>query len=203
MRKRRSFHEHLRHITPDENGCWLWPGVIDPNGYGHASLNGERYWAHRLSYMHHHGTIPDGALVCHHCDVRRCINPGHLFLGTAADNTADMVSKKRHRFGEQAPNAKLTEANVRAILADTRSHEAISAEYGISSPTISEIKKRRTWRHIDHPGNASHGNARLTPEQVRAIRADPRVQRLIAADHGITASVVSDIKTRKSWKHVA
>lgn len=204
MKKRRSFLEHLRDITPDENGCWLWPGGIESNGYGRAKHDGKVWWVHRLSYVHHHGPIREGALVCHHCDVRHCVNPEHLFLGTPADNTADMVSKGRHRVGERAPNAKLTEADVLAIRADTRGLEAIAAAYGVSGPTVSEIKKRRTWKHLDpaSPGSQDHGNARLTPAQVRAIRADPRVQRLIAAEHGISASVVSEIKARKAWKHV-
>lgn len=150
MKKRRSFLEHLRDITPDENGCWLWDGVIEPKkGYGHASLNGERYWAHRLSYMHHRGAIPDGALVCHHCDVRHCINPEHLFLGTAADNTADMLNKKRHCFGERAHHAKLTEAAVRQIRVDKRPGWKLAEVYGVSQTTISEVRHRKVWSHID------------------------------------------------------
>lgn len=201
---RGSFSDHLKRIVPDENDCWLWPSVIDKNGYGRASQSGKRYWAHRLSYLHHHGPIPEGALVCHHCDVRRCVNPKHLFLGTAADNTADMIRKNRHRYGERAPWSKLTEANVRAILADTRNHEVIAAEFGIAGPTVCEIKKRRTWRHVSPEQGPSevHGNARLTPDQVRAIRADSRGQRFIAADFGVSQSVVSEIKRGKSWTHV-
>lgn len=205
MRKRRSFLEHLKHITPDENGCWLWPGAIDPKGYGVANFTGERWWAHRASYTHHHGDIPHGALVCHRCDVRRCVNPAHLFLGTAADNSADMVSKNRQRRGERAPGAKLTSEQVRRILSDPRDLETIAAEFGVSAPTVSEIKRRRTWRHVDPetPAPTNHGNARLTDDQVRAIRTDMRSQKLIAADHNITQSVVSEIKARKSWRHVA
>ena len=148
MKKRRSFLEHLKHIEPDENGCWLWPGGIESNGYGRAAHNGKVWWAHRLSYTHHKGAIPAGALVCHRCDVRHCVNPEHLFIGTAADNTADMLSKKRHKFGEQAHHAKLTEAAVRQIRVDKRPGWKLAEVYGVSQTTISEVRHRKVWAHL-------------------------------------------------------
>lgn len=80
-----------------EAGCWLWSD-IDDNRYG--QFRGMA--AHRVSYELFREEIPDGMFVCHHCDVPRCVNPDHLFLGTQKDNMQDKVSKGRHLVTEAA-----------------------------------------------------------------------------------------------------
>lgn len=84
---------------PDD--CWEWQGAQGNRGHGrtmHYAPDGTRIWiaAHRLAWELTHGPIPDGLFACHHCDNPPCCNPAHLFLGTAADNTWDMVTKGRH-----------------------------------------------------------------------------------------------------------
>lgn len=82
------------------DSCWLWKGHVKSNGYGVLSYSvnkkERKITAHRLSWMIHHGEISDSLFVCHTCDVRNCVNPGHLFLGTAQDNILDCVKKGRH-----------------------------------------------------------------------------------------------------------
>jgi len=77
------------------SGCWLWTGRYITTGYG-ALKGGVTQLAHRAMWRAHHGEIPRGLFVLHRCDVRCCVNPAHLFLGTAQDNTKDMVRKGRH-----------------------------------------------------------------------------------------------------------
>lgn len=87
-------------VTKQSDGCWLWTGRQDGVGYGLLHVDGRRTGAHRLAYRLTRGPIPDGLFVCHHCDVRLCVNPDHLFIGTAGDNMRDCLRKGRHRRGE-------------------------------------------------------------------------------------------------------
>ena len=131
----------------EPSDCWEYQGTIAANGYGRIS----RQWAHRMAYLYWHpntGAITDGMAVRHSCDNPPCCNPHHLSLGTNADNTQDKVERGRQLRGATVPSSKLTEDDVRAIRSDPRINTEIAADYGISSPTVTEIKRRKTWKHV-------------------------------------------------------
>lgn len=87
--------EEFKHIE----GCWVWMRPKTPHQrYGKVMYKGKRYSSHRLSWILTNGPIPDGMCVCHKCDIPRCVNPSHLFLGTMKDNTQDMIKKGRDGY---------------------------------------------------------------------------------------------------------
>lgn len=136
-----------------ERGCRLWTGATNGRGYGQLRVKGKLYRAHRYVYELVNGPIPAGLCVLHRCDVRACVNPAHLFLGTNADNTADMMAKGRGVFptGERASSAKLTEHQVRIIrqrCAAGETHRSVAAMFGISHNAVGSIVRRRTWREV-------------------------------------------------------
>lgn len=153
MRPRRSRSERFNaaFMPVTESGCWLWLRSLTAKGYGKFGDRYRKIWhlAHRISWELHHGHIPDGMMVLHKCDVRCCVNPDHLFLGTAADNLHDMVAKGRRSFiGSASPRAILHERNIPAIYHDPRPLSEIASDYGVSESAIYSIKQRHHWKHV-------------------------------------------------------
>ena len=143
-----------KHSCPEPNsGCWLWVGAYHATGYGQSARGGTSILAHRLSWRVYRGPIPEGLYVCHKCDIRECVNPDHLFLGTAKDNSRDMAKKGRckivHRRGEENNFSKLTTADVIEIRRASGFQYVIAKRYGISQACVSRIKRRETWNHIE------------------------------------------------------
>ncbi len=133
-----------------ESGCWIWMRALSSSGYGTLQVDGKTVLAHRHMYETCAGTIPEGMHVLHKCDIRCCVNPAHLFLGTNADNVADRVAKGRQSplQGEQHGNAKLTEAQVISIREDHRTLRVIGEEYGVTLSNVFLIRHRAAWGHI-------------------------------------------------------
>lgn len=146
--------------------CWEWNASRYNGKYGQFKSQ-VGVVAHRFSYFLYVGDIPDGIKVLHKCDNPGCVNPNHLFLGTNADNTKDMVAKGRSRFqcskgpgdaackGEDHGRAKLTEADIRSIRKRYRKRsyhssnaKQLAMEYGVSQMHITRIVKKKKWTHI-------------------------------------------------------
>lgn len=137
-------------------GCWMWCGGIGDSGYGSFWRDGKNVSAHRASWEFANGPIPKGVgfhgtCVLHRCDNRLCVNPDHLFLGTMADNSADMVAKGRasHVRGERHSQAKLTEQQVKHIrsAADVSSTD-LARQFGVSPSLVWMIRKGLIWSHL-------------------------------------------------------
>lgn len=134
------------------SGCWLWTGGVTWNGYGRIRVNGQYRQAHRFSWESHVGAIPNGLYVCHRCDVPACVNPAHLFVGTAKDNAHDCIEKGRNAVldngdqrGEKNRNARLTIIQVRDIRTARLTKSGFSRLYGVSRKAVKKIMDGKAW----------------------------------------------------------
>lgn len=144
----------------DQTGeCWLWTGARYQNGYGSFKLSKEEGndRAHRVMYRFVYGSIPDGKYVLHTCDVRHCVRPDHLYLGTQAQNISDMDTRRRRNIsamsrGIKHGHAKLTDDAVRDIRARYTGKYGnailLAREYGVSANQIRLVGLRKAWQHV-------------------------------------------------------
>jgi hypothetical protein len=139
------------------SGCHIFIGRKDSYGYAQIKDCGKAVLLHRWIWERHNGAIPDGKHVLHKCDVRCCINPQHLFIGTHQDNMTDKKSKGRAALniprGEKhkRPMAKVTEAQVTEIknlLKRGYRQADIARDFNVSRNLISEIRLGKTWTHV-------------------------------------------------------
>lgn len=153
-RHKATLRERLDRGSEDgPNGCRLWRRNIMKSGYGSMWWQGDNETVHRLSWMEVNGPIPTGMHVCHRCDVRICVNPDHLFLGTPGDNMRDRDRKGRQNCGrgEKHGGAKLTVEQVQKIREAVGTQRHIAALFGISQSVVCEIRSGKAWReNPDH-----------------------------------------------------
>lgn len=167
---------------PDQ--CWIWTGGKNRQGYGVFAINRKSTLAHRVSFSLHVGPISEGMMVCHSCDNPSCVNPDHLWLGTAQDNTDDMFKKGRGKkaFGD-THGAKTCPASI-----------ARGARHG------SKTHPESRHRGIKHVGS------RLTERDVASARAEyftgKTSYRKLAKKYNVSAGTMYQAINKHTWKHV-
>ena len=147
----KQFWESIDKKTNEE--CWEWIKGKTSKGYGTVRYENKTYLAHRLAYqLFHNKTLDKLIFICHKCDNPLCCNPNHLFQGTNKDNIDDKVNKNRQTKGETNANVKLTSEQVISIRTTYENrnitHRQLASIYNVTSPTITAILKRKTWKHI-------------------------------------------------------
>lgn len=146
-----------------ESGCWEWRATKIKRGYGWFRRDTSVYGrtsirAHQFSYLIHKGSR-EGLFVLHKCDNPSCVRPDHLFLGTQADNGADMARKGRacrvgnnRTLGDDRSSSTLTSGMVQAIRAEYRkgvlTQQKIAETYGVTIACISSLLRGQTWGHL-------------------------------------------------------
>lgn len=128
--------------------CWIWTGAVGSGGYGRVAFRGRQVHAHQAAFILTYGK-PKGN-VLHRCGIRLCVNPAHLYDGSAQENAADRDRHGRtaRLAGAKNSQAKLTDEQVTAIRADTRSGSVAAPEYGISQSHYYRIKRGVAWQHL-------------------------------------------------------
>lgn len=130
------------------DGCWLWLGRCDKDGYGQSGIGK----AHKVSFELTNGSTPDGMSVLHRCDNPPCVNPAHLYAGTPADNMNDRLNAGHYGRGESHPMAVLDEAavlKIRSLYVPRQNGVTVlGKQFGVAPTTIHAIVTRKIWKHI-------------------------------------------------------
>lgn len=126
-----------------DDECWRWTGAKGSGGYGNWNALGRYVTAHSFAYQLAGREIPAGMVVCHSCDNRLCCNPKHLWAGTYAQNSADMVLKNRAR-----PKRKLTEAQAKSIKYSNEPSPKVAAKLNISASLVRRIRRGEAWQNV-------------------------------------------------------
>lgn len=204
-------------IRVDSSGCFLWQKSKTTAGYGHFRYRNRYYYAHRVSYELLRSPILPGLYVCHRCDVRNCINPAHLFLGTGLDNMRDASLKGRLPRGESSWNAVLSQddiVSISSLYADGVRAVALAKRFGVTRNYILDILAGKSWAHVEKPVEYSpHPNV-CGVEQWNSILDDDAVREIrtshangcrmsdLAKKFNVTLSAVWNVVNRKTWRHV-
>lgn len=208
---------------PELGPCWVWTKGHLRAGYGALKFQRQRWMAHRLAFTLSTGPIPDGLKVCHKCDNPICCNPGHLFLGTNADNHKDMRAKGRAPTGDRNGSRTHPERYPKGDKHPSHLHpERLARGDRNGSYTHPERRPRgerngrftkpeRTARGPRfHPERAARGSSigqsKLTDEQVMAIRVRHATGsvflRQLATEFRVSIQTVHAIVKGKTWRHL-
>lgn len=146
--------EFWAHVQVGEtNECWPWLLGKTEDGYGHYSILGKQWKAHRVAYAITHGSIPKGLLICHTCDNPPCCNPAHLVAKTYKWNAEDRDKKGRtaNKRGEKNERSRITEEQ--AVFAMARmltgeSQASVARAFNVSPTITYQIWSRKSWKHL-------------------------------------------------------
>ena len=129
----------------NENGCWQWTGAVGGSSRPSPQIriDWKLYYASRISYEMHIGSITEGLYVCHHCDNHLCVNPQHLFLGTQRDNMRD-ASRKGRLSGKAVMNESIV-SEIKRLRAEGKTHAEISKILSIPIGTVGAILIGNRW----------------------------------------------------------
>lgn len=141
----------ISYMPVTECGCWIWMKACIGNGYGNLVIDGKQWLAHRAFWTAYRGPIPHGLSVLHHCDIRTCINPDHLFLGTYKDNSDDMIAKGRRSRSDGRYNGRaiLTDADVAFIRSTPPGTRGLAGQFQVTRSAICRARKGFSWNKID------------------------------------------------------
>lgn len=198
-----------RYEVVSESGCWIWTGALSSHPthrYGNLPIGkSANYKAHRYSaarFMQAKLTSRD--FVCHKCDVTECVNPDHLYVGSAATNADDREVRSRNTYlrGEDHNMCKISKVDAQNIFLEKGKHKDIAERYGVSRPAVTAIKAGRIWRHAtEHLGDCNRPHRdKITARDAQEIFCKEGAHSEIAKQYGISRSSVSLIKAGKNWR---
>jgi hypothetical protein len=214
-----------------QGACWTWTSALTKSGYGVFQVGYSAVRANRVAYLIQHGQNPGNTFVLHSCDNKACVRKEHLSLGDHAQNMRESMDRGRVAVGDRNGsrlhpdalsrgsahhNAKVTEDQVlkmRGAYANGQNATTLAAENKLSIATTCKILRGQSWAHASgeittrllQTGVRHHG-AKLTEEQVRAIReerAHGATYAALTAKYGVTLCPLQAIVSRRTWKHVA
>ncbi len=217
-----------RVTIPDDyiNECWICNYSTNQRGYPHFSINGKLIRANKFSYLYYFKYYPDyknDECVLHTCDIRRCVNPNHLFLGTNLDNMKDRNNKNRQVKGSEIITSKLTDQDVIVILNSIKygkfkNINEICKVYNVSRNIPEKILKGHIWKHITKNFNlkelknkivasdpSSRASKKLNIEKVKDIRKRLKLNepvRQIANFYNVGISTIYSIKYGNIWQNI-
>jgi hypothetical protein len=207
----RRFRKKFVERGPDE--CWVWEGgLAGRKGYGVISYKGKNVRAHRLAWELANGPIPNGLFVCHHCDNPPCVNPNHLFLGTATDNAQDMCQKGRWANGVSSGAASPAQqqarvAEIRERYTSGDSISAISLLVGMHKTTVARIVRAHEWtpptddaylKSLPLSRRGCKLNGAMAVEIWKRLDAGEK-NATLAKEYGVHPSLISDIRRGRRW----